>query len=152
MHVLLLGRYLPLLKALKQGLEEEDFTVDIAPDGQEGNGGTPAAGYDAIILDLVRPEDVGGLLVRGWHRAGLKTTVLALAPPGAGARVPGLRPLADDVLTKPFELEDLLARLRALPGSNAQGRDPIRWPPGAKRYVNLCLPARNAGEGHYLPR
>jgi DNA-binding response OmpR family regulator len=100
---------------LRQGLAEDGLTVDVVCPGPEGNGQVPALDYDAVILDVVRPRDAGLVLVEGWRQAGLQRPVLALTAPGDGdARVPGLRALADDLLTKPFELDELLARLRAL--------------------------------------
>jgi DNA-binding response OmpR family regulator len=115
MRVLLVGGYQPLVKALKQGLEEEGFAVDAAANGHVGNGEVPAADYDAIVLDLMRPAEAGLSLLRRWRRAGLKTQVLALAAPcGRDDKVRGLTAGADDWLAKPFELEELLARLWGL--------------------------------------
>jgi DNA-binding response OmpR family regulator len=116
MRVLLLGGYGPLVKALTRGLQEEGCTVDVACGDRAGSSEISLLGYDAIILDLMRPEDVGlSLLVQGWRRAGLRTQVLALtAPESLDGRVPGLGSMADAWLTKPFALEELFARLRAL--------------------------------------
>jgi DNA-binding response OmpR family regulator len=117
MHVLLISGSRLLAKALRQALAEEGFTVDLAGPAPEGLPGIPLEAYDAIILDLVRPREAGLSLLQGWRRGGLKTRVLVLAPPDGG-----LPPAADDWLTKPFELPELLARLRA------QGREEDRNP------------------------
>ena len=124
MYVLLVGVYRPLLRVLRQGLAEDGLTVDVVCPGPEGNGQVPAVHYDAVILDVVRPRDAGLVLVEGWRRAGLQTPVLALTAPGDGdARVPGLRSLADGLLTKPFELDELLRRLRAVARRHGQNED-----------------------------
>jgi DNA-binding response OmpR family regulator len=115
MHVLLLGGHKPMLKPLKQGLEEEGFTVEVASDGREENSTVPPAGCDAIVLDLTGPREAGLSLLRGWRRAGLKTRVLVLSAPGSSDdKIRHLDAGADDWLTKPFGLEDFFARLRAL--------------------------------------
>jgi DNA-binding response OmpR family regulator len=127
MHVLLMGSYKPLVKALKRGLEEEGLVVDLACNGQEGDSKVPTKDYDVIILDVMRPRDASLSLLQDWRCAGLKTHVLALTPSGSvNERIPGLKSMADDWLTKPFELEELLARLRALVCSNGPIKDSIR--------------------------
>jgi DNA-binding response OmpR family regulator len=111
--VLLVGTYKPLLKALKQGLEEEDYRVDVVDHGHEGNGQLPAADYDVIVLDLRRQEASDLSQLQRWRREGLTAPVLALTVPGHTDAEP-LTPGIDDCLTKPFHLDDLLTRLRAL--------------------------------------
>lgn len=114
MRVLLIGTYQPLLKALKQGLEEEDFLVDVANQDHEGNGKLPATDYDVIVLDLRRHEATHLSKLQRWHSAGLVTPVLALTVPGSVDDLDALDAEVDDFLTKPFHLEELLRRLRAL--------------------------------------
>ena len=115
MRVLLIEDHKPLVRALKQGLEEEGFAVDTALDGEEGNFKARTAEYDAIILDLMLPKEDGLSLLQRWRRAGMTTHVLVLTARGSiEDKVRGLDSGADDYLTKPFELEELLARLRAL--------------------------------------
>jgi two-component system, OmpR family, response regulator len=114
-HILLVGRYKPLLKALRQGLEEEGCAVDVAADEMPAGDGSPPAGYDAILLDVTHLRDAGVSLVRAWRQAGMTTPVLALTGPGgAGEESGALKTAADDWLPKPFLLDDLLARLRGL--------------------------------------
>jgi DNA-binding response OmpR family regulator len=111
MHVLVIGRHALLVKALRRGLEEEGYTVDVAPCDPEGGRQAAAGGYDAIVLDLPRVEQDGLVLVRGWREAGLTTPVLALT----GTNAPdGLDPTTDAWLTKPFALDELLTRLKSL--------------------------------------
>jgi DNA-binding response OmpR family regulator len=124
--VLLIEDHKPLVKALKQGLEEEGFAVDTAYDGEEGNYKATTANYDVIILDLMLPKEDGLSLLQRWRRSGLKTHVLVLTARGnMEDKVKGLDLGADDYLTKPFQLEELLARLRALIRRGHQVKDPI---------------------------
>jgi DNA-binding response OmpR family regulator len=126
MRLLLIEDHRPLVRALKQGLEEEGFAVDIAADGQEGDFKARTAEYDVIILDLMLPREDGLSLLRRWRKDGLETHVLILTARGSiEDKVKGLDLGADDYLTKPFELEELLARLRALIRRHHQVKDPV---------------------------
>jgi DNA-binding response OmpR family regulator len=126
LRVLLVEDHKPLVRALKQGLEEEGFAVDAAYDGEEGNYKARTAQYDVIILDLMLPKEDGLSLLQRWRREGLKAHVLVLTARGAiDDKVRGLDSGADDYLTKPFELEELLARLRALIRREHQVKDPV---------------------------
>jgi DNA-binding response OmpR family regulator len=125
-RVLLVEDHKPLVRALKRGLEEEGFAVDVAYDGEEGGYKAQTAEYDVIILDLMLPGADGLSLLQKWRRDGLKTHVLVLtARSGIDDKVRGLDSGADDYLTKPFELDELLARLRALVRRTHQVKDPI---------------------------
>jgi DNA-binding response OmpR family regulator len=125
-RVLLIEDHKPLVRALKQGLEEEGFAVDVAYDGEEGGYKGETAEYDVIILDLMLPKVDGLSLLQKWRRAGVTTHVLVLtARGGIEDKVKGLDLGADDYLTKPFELEELLARLRALVRRGHQVKDPV---------------------------
>jgi len=125
-RVLLIEDHKPLVRALKQGLEEEGFAVDTATDGEEGGYKAGTANYDVIILDLMLPKEDGLSLLQRWRRAGMKTHVLVLTARGnIEDKVRGLDLGADDYLTKPFELEELLARLRALIRRGHQVKDPV---------------------------
>jgi DNA-binding response OmpR family regulator len=126
MRVLLIEDHKPLVRSLKQGLEEEGFAVDAAFDGEEGDYKAKSAQYDVIILDVMLPRKDGLSLLRDWRREGLKTHVLMLTARGSiEDKVKGLDLGADDYLTKPFQLEELLARLRALVRRNHQVKDPV---------------------------
>jgi DNA-binding response OmpR family regulator len=126
MRVLLVEDHQPLARALRQGLEEEGFAVDCAVDGEEGDFKARSAEYDAIILDLMLPKRDGLSLLQDWRRGGVDTHVLILTARGTiEDKVRGLDLGADDYLTKPFELEELLARLRALVRRGHQVKDPI---------------------------
>jgi DNA-binding response OmpR family regulator len=125
-RILLVEDHKPLVRALRQGLEEEGFAVDVALDGDEADFKARATSYDAIVLDLMLPKKDGLKLLQEWRRDGLKTHILVLTARGAlDDKVRGLDTGADDYLTKPFELSELLARLRALLRRSHQVKDPI---------------------------
>jgi DNA-binding response OmpR family regulator len=124
-RLLLVEDHKPLVRALRQGLEEEGFAVDIALDGEEADHKALATNYDAIVLDLMIPKKDGMTLLQGWRAAGVNTHVIILTARGSlEDKVKGLDIGADDYLTKPFELEELLARIRALIRRRHQIKDP----------------------------
>jgi DNA-binding response OmpR family regulator len=126
MKVLLVEDHKPLARALKQGLEEEGFAVDTAFDGEEGHYKATTGEYDVIVLDLMLPKVDGLTLLQNWRKSGLSAHVLVLTAKGAVEdKVRGLDMGADDYLAKPFELEELLARVRALVRRGHQVKSPI---------------------------
>jgi DNA-binding response OmpR family regulator len=125
-RLLLVEDHKPLVKALRQGLEEEGFAVDVAMDGEDADFKARATNYDVIILDLMLPVKDGLTLTKEWRSSGLKSHILMLtARDTLQDKVGGLDHGADDYMTKPFELEELLARLRALIRRGHQIKDPI---------------------------
>jgi two-component system OmpR family response regulator len=103
-----------LLASLARGLREEEYAVDIAADGEEGLYKAESWSYDAIVLDVMLPKLDGWELLRRLRKQ-KKTPVLMLtARDSLRDRVRGLDAGADDYLSKPFDFEELLARLRAL--------------------------------------
>jgi DNA-binding response OmpR family regulator len=125
-RILLVEDHEPLVRALKRGLEEEGFAVDAAKDGEEGDYKARSSSYDVIILDVMLPKEDGLSLLKKWRRNGLKTHVLMLTARGTiDDKVKGLDLGADDYLTKPFDLEELLARLRALVRREHEVKDPV---------------------------
>src|SRR5262249_10211963 len=113
-------------RALRQGLEEEGFAVDIATDGDEGDIKARNTEYDVIVLDLMLPKQDGLTLLKAWRRDGLKAHVLVLTARGTlEDKVKGLNVGADDYLPRPFELEELPARLRALIRRGHEVKDPV---------------------------
>lgn len=126
MRILLVEDNKPLARALKTGLQEEGFAVDAAHDGEEGAYKARTTNYDIIILDLMLPGEDGLSLLKRWRTEGMKTHVLVLtARDTVEDKVRGLDMGADDYLTKPFQLEELLARLRALLRRGHQVKDPV---------------------------
>ena len=119
---------------LRQVLEEEQYAVDQAFEGEEGLGLAEAYDYDLIILDLMLPKKGGMNLLQDLRRKGCKTPVLVLTAKDAVAdKVMALDSGGDDYLTKPFSIEEFLARVRALlrRGKPDQG--------GILRVVDLTL-------------
>ncbi len=100
--------------------------MDVAMDGEEADFKARSAQYDAIVLDIMLPKKDGLTLLSEWRKDGVQAYVLMLtARGGLDDRVRGLDTGADDYLTKPFELEELLARLRALVRRGHQVKDPV---------------------------
>jgi DNA-binding response OmpR family regulator len=126
MRVLLVEDQPIFARALKQGLEEEGFAVDCAVDGEEADFKARGVRYDAIILDLMLPKRDGLSLLKEWRRGGVDTHVLVLtARDGLEDKIRGLDLGADDYMTKPYRLEELFARLRALVRRGHQVKDPV---------------------------
>ena len=126
MRLLLVEDQPALLKALRQGLEEEGFAVDTAMDGDDADVKARTTQYDVIVLDVMLPKKDGLTLLKGWRQSGILTHVLLLtARTTLTDKVAGLDTGADDYLTKPFELEELLARVRALIRRRHQVKDPL---------------------------
>jgi len=100
---------------LRQGLEEDGHTVDVATDGVEGRVLGHGTHYDLMLLDVNLPGLSGLQLARELRQGGIETPILMLTALGATHDVvEGLDAGADDYLTKPFEFDELLARVRAL--------------------------------------
>lgn len=126
MRVLLVEDQAALLKALRQGLEEEGFAVDTAADGEEADVKARTTPYDVIVLDIMLPKIDGLTLLKKWRGNGVSTHVLMLTARGTlSDKVAGLDVGADDYLTKPFELDELLARVRALVRRGHQSKNPL---------------------------
>jgi two-component system, OmpR family, response regulator len=102
-------------RAIKKGLEQETFAVDLCMDGDEGLRFALDEPYDVIILDRMLPGKDGVEVCKELRAAGNQTPVLFLtAKDKVRDRVDGLNAGADDYLVKPFAFEELLARVRAL--------------------------------------
>ncbi len=100
---------------LKKGLEQEYYTVDVTYDGKAGLDLSLTEGYDLIILDIMLPLMDGITVLKEIRNAKLEVPVLMLtAKDSTENKVDGLDSGADDYLAKPFALEELLARVRAL--------------------------------------
>jgi DNA-binding response OmpR family regulator len=115
MRLLLIEDNRRLSAALKASLMDAGYAVDAAGDGADGESSAQATTYDAIILDILLPVKDGLAVCRSLRAAGLTTPILMLtARDTVDDRVRGLDSGADDYLVKPFALNELLARLRAL--------------------------------------
>jgi two-component system OmpR family response regulator len=100
---------------LKSALEAAGYAVDAAHDGAAADHAVETERYDAVILDLGLPKIDGLTLLGRWRRAGNTTPVLLLTARGSwNERVQGIDAGADDYVAKPFHVEEVIARVRAL--------------------------------------
>ncbi|CAA9364327.1 MAG: Mycobacterial persistence response regulator MprA [uncultured Nocardioidaceae bacterium] len=115
MRVLVVDDDQAVRDSLRRSLEYNGYTVDLAADGAEALARVPRSAPDVIVMDVMMPR-LGGLeATRALRSAGNDIPILVLtARDAVGDRVDGLDAGADDYLAKPFALEELLARLRAL--------------------------------------
>ena len=115
MRILVVEDNADVARQIKETLEEEFFVVDIADDGESGWFLGDTETYDTVILDLGLPKLDGLSVLQRWRQSGNQVPVLILTSRDTWReKVAGLRAGADDYLAKPFELEELLARLEAL--------------------------------------
>ena len=115
MRVLVVEDETRLAKQLTAAVSEAGYAVDCAPDGARADFLGQTEHYDAVILDLGLPKVDGLTLLRRWRDAGLTMPVLILTARGSWhEKVHGIDGGADDYVSKPFRMEEVLARLRAL--------------------------------------
>jgi len=115
MRVLVIEDNAELTRQIKTTLEHAMYVVDVAFDGENGLYLGETEHYDAIVLDLGLPKLDGIEVLEHWRAAGVSVPVLILTSRHTWReKVAGLRAGADDYLAKPFEYEELLARLEAL--------------------------------------
>ena len=115
MRVLVVEDNPKMAAAIQTGLQEHGMAVDACHTGYEGEDVAAREPYDAIVLDLMLPDRDGVEVCRNLRRRGVQTPILMLtALSDTRDKVAGLDAGADDYLAKPFEFDELLARLRAL--------------------------------------
>ncbi len=115
MRILLVEDDADLGPAIARALREAHFAVDLATNGIDGGHQGETESYDAAILDLGLPGRDGVSVLQGWRAAGRDLPVLILTAREAWSdKVQGFKAGADDYLTKPFRVEELVMRLRAL--------------------------------------
>ena len=115
MRVLVVEDETALAQRLTSALGAAGYVVDCAADGARADFLGTTEQYDAVVLDLGLPKVDGLTLLRRWRDAGLLVPVLVLTARGSWhERVIGIDGGADDYVTKPFEMEEVLARVRAL--------------------------------------
>lgn len=115
MRVLIVEDEPTLARQLRQTLESAGYAVDSASDGEDGQFLGETENYDAVILDLGLPEVDGLTVLDRWRKSGNRVPVLVLTARDSWSdKVAGLDAGADDYLAKPFQFEELIARLRAL--------------------------------------
>lgn len=115
MRILIVEDEKSLANILKKGLAEEGYAVDVAHDGEEGLYMATNYPVDVVVLDIMLPKMDGIEVLSNLRKNGKDTPVLLLtAKDTTGDKITGLDVGADDYLTKPFEFDELLARIRAL--------------------------------------
>ncbi len=119
-HILVVEDELPMREGLRDNLEFDGYTVDEAADGDAGlakmlAGPASAAPYRLVLLDVMMPGQSGFEVLRAARAAGVATPVILLTAKGEEIdTVRGLEFGADDYVTKPFSLRELMARVRAV--------------------------------------
>jgi DNA-binding response OmpR family regulator len=115
MKVLVIEDERDLADIIKQGLEENAFSVEVCNDGEEGLFMAENYPYDAIVLDIMLPTMDGFTVLDKLRAKKVRVPVLVLtARGGMGDKVRGLNKGADDYVVKPFEFPELIARLKAI--------------------------------------
>lgn len=115
MRILIVEDEKALANNLRRGLSEEGYSADVAYDGEEGGFMAETEPYDLIILDIMLPKKDGITVLKNLRKEGIKTPVLMLtARDAVSDKIKGLDTGADDYITKPFDFDELLARVRSL--------------------------------------
>ncbi len=134
--------------SLERALRREDYAVTIAHDGEEALAAVDSQCPDALVLDVSMPKLDGLSVCRRLRAAGSRVPILVLtARHSLGDKVAGLDAGADDYLAKPFALEELLARLRAImrraapaDGSNVLTLGDLTLDPGTRVVTRAAMP------------
>jgi len=115
MRILVVEDEASLAKQLTSSIAEAGYAVDQAADGERADFLAQTEQYDAMVLDLGLPKIDGLTLLQKWRDVGISTPVLVLTARGSWhEKVRGIDGGADDYVSKPFRIEEVLARLRAL--------------------------------------
>ena len=126
MRILVVEDNRQVARQIKDSLEQELFIVDVAYDGEQGWFLGDTEPYDAVILDIGLPKLDGLSLLQRWRQASNRVPVLILTSRDTWReKVAGLRAGADDYLSKPFEFEEMLARVEALIRRSSGHASPI---------------------------
>ena len=115
MRILIIEDNPKMSAAIQKGLQENSYAVDVSHTGFEGEELAVANEYDLILLDLMLPDRDGIEVCRNLRRRKISSPVIMLTALSATEeKIDGLDAGADDYITKPFEFEELLARVRAI--------------------------------------
>jgi two-component system OmpR family response regulator len=151
MRILLIEDDPMIGEGLSRALKAEAMTVDWVSDGREAEAALRDGAHSVVLLDLGLPGTDGLDLLKAVRRDGLKTPILVItARDGLGDRVSGLDLGADDYLVKPFEIQELLARMRAIL-RRGQGRAVSRIVAGAAELDPETHELSHAGTVETLP-
>lgn len=152
MHVLLIEDDDLVASGVRSALEIADFAVDCVTTIDQADAAMASLTTDLVILDIGLPDGDGLSLLRGWRAAGRREPVLVLTARDAVAdRVAGLSAGGDDYLLKPFDLDELLARIRALLRRAAGFAAPV-LEHGAIRFETASREVTHAGRVVTLTR
>jgi DNA-binding response OmpR family regulator len=126
MRILIADDELGLVEQLQNALQRQRYLVETATDGETALDMLLDTTFDAIILDIMMPKMDGWTVLKEARKGGIDTPVLMLTAKGdVENRVRGLDLGADDYLAKPFSLDELLARLRALLRRSGSPAEPV---------------------------
>ena len=125
MRVLIIEDEPDLVRVVRQALTESGFSVDTAADGEEGLWKARSTDYDAIILDLMLPRMHGGDVLRELRTTKITPVLVLTARDSPTDKITNLNLGADDYLTKPFDLDELIARVRALIRRSSNQPSPV---------------------------
>jgi two-component system OmpR family response regulator len=126
MKILVIEDDQEIARQVSSALRDVGYAVDTAYDGEEGHFLGDTESYDAIILDLGLPVRSGLSVLESWRKDGRTMPVLILSARDTWReKVTGLRTGADDYLAKPFEMEEMLARVEALVRRGAGQSNPV---------------------------
>lgn len=138
MRILLVEDEERMAQALCEILRQENYEVDHCGDGMKGQYAIETGVYDVVILDVMLPGKNGFEIAKEAREKGIQTPILMLtAKSDLDDKVTGLDCGADDYLTKPFMMRELLARLRALARRN------INTPDGSLRFGDIAVSREN---------
>ncbi len=126
MRILLIEDDVRLAEALAEALSDQLYVVDVVKDGESGWNQVKTTGYDLILLDITLPKLDGISLCKQLRNAGYSLPILMLTARDTSTdKVTGLDAGADDYVVKPFDLQELLARIRALLRRGSFSADPV---------------------------
>jgi DNA-binding response OmpR family regulator len=126
MRILIVDDEVSLLNQLRQFFETQRYTVETARDGEEAFDRLFQTLFDLVVLDIMIPKVDGLAVLSEMRKAGIQTPVLMLTAKGdVGDKVRGLDLGADDYLAKPFSLDELQARIRALLRRSCSQAEPV---------------------------
>ncbi len=115
MKLLVIEDETKIASLLRKGLEEQGFKVDISGDGEDGLERATKTPYDAIVIDIMLPKRDGLSVLRTLRTRKVTTPVMIITARGdVNERIEGLNLGADDYMAKPFSMDEVVARIRAL--------------------------------------
>ncbi len=125
MKILIIEDEYSLADAIRETLKKENFMVELATDGQEGEDLALINGYDLILLDIMLPSKNGFEILQTLRKEKKNTPIIILtAKAEIGDKLKGLENGADDYITKPFHMRELVARVKVVLKRNCHIQDP----------------------------